>query len=243
MTIRVLVNGALGKMGQETVQAVQQDARFSFVGGISRGDDLTRAIQDSRPDVVVDFTNAAVVFENCKIILTEKVRPVIGTSGLLPDQISLLQQMAQEQKVGGIIAPNFSLGAILMMKYATEWVKYFPQVEIIEMHHDGKLDAPSGTALRTAQKLAQLRDKEVPERQEKILVEGARGAVIEDIHIHSVRLPGLVAYQEIIFGGQDETLTVRHNSIHRRSFMPGVLLACDKVMILPELVYGLEQII
>jgi 4-hydroxy-tetrahydrodipicolinate reductase len=243
MTIRVLVSGALGKMGQETVQALQQDPRFSFVGGITRGDDLTMAIQHSHPDVVVDFSNAVSVFENCKIILAEKVRPVIGTSGLLPGQIALLQQMAQEEKIGGVIAPNFSLGAILMMKYATEWVKYFPHVEIVEMHHDAKLDAPSGTALRTAQKLAQLRDKEIPNRPEKILVEGARGAVVDDIHIHSVRLPGLVAYQEIIFGGQDETLTVRHNSIHRRSYMPGVLLACDKVMTMSHLIYGLEQII
>lgn len=243
MAIRVLVNGALGRMGQEAVQALQADARFEIVGTCGRSDDLSAAIKHSQADVVVDFTSAEAVFDNSQKILAAGARAVIGTSGLMPPQIEQLKTMAQSQKLGGIIAPNFSLGAILMIKYATRWIKYFPEAEIIEMHHEGKLDAPSGTALRTAQTMAALRDKQPEPRAERLLVAGARGANVEGIQVHSIRLPGLVAHQEIIFGGVDETLTVRHDSTHRRSFMPGVLLACDKVMGLTELVYGLENII
>ena len=243
MVIRVLVNGALGHMGQEAVQALRADARFDVVGTCGRGDDLSAAIKHSQADIVVDFTNATVVFDNSQKILAAGARPVIGTSGLMPPQIEQLKKMAEAQGLGGIIAPNFSLGAILMMKYATHWIKYFPEAEIIELHREGKLDAPSGTALRTAQTMAALRDKQPEPRDEHVLVAGARGANVDGIRVHSVRLPGLVAHQEIIFGGLDETLTVRHDSLHRRSFMPGMLLACEKVMGLTELMYGLENII
>ncbi len=243
MTIRVLVNGALGRMGTEVVQVLKDNSQFNLVGTCGKGDDLSKAIQQSQADVVVDFTNANVVFENSQKILAAGARPVIGTTGLMPPQIKQLQAMAAKQKIGGIIAPNFSLGGVLMMKYATQWIKYFPNVEIIELHHDGKLEAPSGTAMRTAQTLSALRGQHAESKSERVLVEGARGATVEGIHVHSIRLPGLVAHQEIIFGGVDETLTVRHDSIHRRCFMPGVLLACEKVMSLNELVYGLEHII
>ena len=243
MTIRVLVNGALGRMGQEAVQSLRADSRFEVVGTCGRSDDLFAAIKGSQADVAVDFTNAGVVFDNSQKILAAGARPVIGTSGLMPPQIEQLKSMAQAKNLGGIIAPNCSLGAILMIKYATQWIKYFPEAEIIELHHEGKLDAPSGTALRTAQTMAALRDKVPEPRPEHILVKGARGANVEGIHVHSIRLPGLVAHQEIIFGGLDETLTVRHDSLNRRCFMPGVLLACEKVMGLTELVYGLENII
>ncbi len=243
MAIRVLVNGALGRMGQEAVTVLQSEAKFELVGTCGRGDDLSAAIEHSRAEVVVDFTNAIAVFENSEKILAAGARPVIGTSGLMPSQIEHLKNRAKALQLGGIIAPNFSLGAMLMMKYATQWIKYFPEAEIIELHHDGKLDAPSGTALRTAQTMSALRHKQPEARLEKVLVAGARGADVEGIHVHSIRLPGLVAHQEIIFGGVDETLTVRHDSLHRRCFMPGVLLACEKVMGLTELVYGLENII
>jgi 4-hydroxy-tetrahydrodipicolinate reductase len=243
MAIRVLVNGALGRMGQEVVQALKGNAQFDVVGTCGRGDDLSTAIQHSQADVVVDFTNANAVFDNAQKILAAGARPMIGTSGLMPEQIQQLKDRAKAQKLGGIIAPNCSLGAVLMMKYATQWIKYFPQAEIVELHHNGKLDAPSGTALRTAQVMSTLRGKQPESPPERVLVAGARGADVEGIHVHSVRLPGLVAHQEIIFGGVDETLIVRHDSIHRRCFMPGVLLACEKVMGLKELVYGLENII
>lgn len=243
MAIRVLVNGALGRMGQEVVKALQGNDKFNLVGTCGRNDDLSAAIQHSEADVVVDFTNANVVFENSQKILKAGARPMIGTTGLMPTQIEQLKSMAKAQKIGGIIAPNCSLGGVLMMKYATQWIKYFPEAEIIELHHDGKLEAPSGTALRTAQVMSTLRDKQPAARAERVLVEGARGADVDGIHVHSVRLPGLVAHQEIIFGGLDETLTVRHDSLNRRCFMPGVLLACEKVMGLTELVYGLENII
>lgn len=243
MAIRVLVNGALGRMGSEVVQVLKDNAKFNLVGTCSKGDDLTTAIQQSQAEVVVDFTNANVVFENSQKILAAGARPVIGTTGLMPPQIKQLQAMAKKEKIGGIIAPNFSLGGMLMMKYATQWIKYFPHAEIIELHHDDKLDAPSGTALRTAQTLSALRDKCPEAKPQRVLVEGARGANVEGIPVHSIRLPGLVAHQEIIFGGVDETLIVRHDSVNRRCFMPGVLLACEKVMDLSELVYGLEHII
>lgn len=243
MAIRVLVNGALGHMGQEVVPALQADAKFDLVGTCGRSDDLSAAIKHSQADVVIDFTNANVVFDNSKKILAAGARPVIGTSGLMPPQIEELKNIAKAQNLGGIIAPNCSLGAVLMMKYATHWIKYFPEAEIIELHHNEKLDAPSGTALRTAQIMSALRDKQPASRSERVLVAGARGADVDGIHVHSVRLPGLVAHQEIIFGGADETLTVRHDSLHRRCFMPGVLLASEKVMALKELVYGLENII
>ncbi len=243
MAIRILVNGALGRMGLEVVQALQGNAKFDVVGTCGRNDDLSAAIKHSQADVVVDFTNANVVFDNSQKIIAAGARPVIGTSGLMPEQIEQLKSMAKAQHLGGIIAPNCSLGAVLMMKYATHWIKYFPEAEIIEMHHNEKLDAPSGTALRTAQVMSALRDKQPAAHPERLLVAGARGADVNGIHVHSIRLPGLVAHQEIIFGGMDETLRVRHDSIHRRCFMPGILLACEKVMGLTELVYGLEYII
>ncbi len=243
MSIRVLVNGALGRMGSEVVRTLKGNDKFNLVGTCGRSDDLVASIQHSQAEVVVDFTNADVVFENTQKILKAGARPVIGTTGLLLPQVETLQKMAKAEQIGGIIAPNCALGGVLMMKYATQWIKYFPNAEIIELHHDGKLDAPSGTALRTAQAMSALRTK-VPEmKSERVLVEGARGADVEGIHVHSVRLPGLVAHQEIIFGGMDETLTVRHDSISRRCFMPGVMLACEKVLALKELVYGLENII
>ncbi len=241
--IRVLVNGALGRMGQEAVQAIKNSHTLSLVGECGRGDDLYAAVKHSSAQVVLDFTTPDAVFKNTQAILEAKARPVIGTTGLMSAQIAELQAQAKRLGLGGMIVPNFSLAAVLMMKAAAQWIKYFPKVEIIEKHHEGKIDAPSGTALRTAELMAAAREVQMSNREERILVEGARGANVQGIPIHSLRLPGLVAHQEIIFGGSDETLTITHDSIHRRSFMPGVLLACEKVMDLNELVYGLESIL
>ena len=162
---------------------------------------------------------------------------------MLPEQVAELKALCTKQKLGGIIAPNFAIGAVLMMKYSQDAAKYFPHVEVIELHHDRKADAPSGTAIKTANLLAESRDS-VPEKiAEKEIIPGARGANAEEIRIHSVRLPGLVAHQEVLFGGQSQTLTIRHDSFHRDSFMPGVCLACKKVMDLNELIYGLEHLL
>ena len=230
-------------MGKESVKAVTEDPELDLVAETDLGDNLYDKIEKTQAQVVVDFTTAAVVMENSVVIIESGAKPVIGTSGLLPEQVSKLQELCKKHNNGGIIAPNFALGAVLMMKYAQDAAKYFPNAEVIELHHDSKADAPSGTAIKTANLLAESR-KSVPEKiDEKEIILGARGAESQDIRIHSVRLPGLVAHQEVIFGGKSQTLKIKHDSIHRDSFMPGVCLACKKVMRLNELVYGLEHLL
>lgn len=226
MPIRILINGADGKMGQETVKAIQQDADFVLAGTTNKNSDLAKEIADTKAQVVIDFTSAAVAFQNANIIIQSGAHPVIGTTGFLPEQIEELKKYCAKQKLGGIIAPNFSMGAILMMKFSQQAARYFPNVEIIEMHHATKKDAPSGTAKKTAE-----------------IISHALKTNSENIPIHSVRLPGFVAHQAVIFGGRGETLTIRHDSLHRESFMPGVKFACKKVLELKELVYGLENLL
>lgn len=243
MSIRVLVNGASGKMGQATVKTINNQAAFTLVAATDREHNLAAEIEKYRADVVVDFTNAEAVFTNLQTIIQCGARPVIGTTGLLKEQVESLQTQCQQLKRGGIIAPNFSLGAVLMMVHARAIAKYFPHVEIIEMHHDGKLDSPSGTAIRTAEMLATTRTATTASKVSKDIVPGARGAQYQDIHIHSVRLPGLVAHQQILFGATGETLTLRHDAIDRQCFMPGLMLAIEKVMELDQLIYGLEHIL
>lgn len=244
MSIRILINGAQGKMGQQTVKALADSSpELELVGTLDRNGDLATEIKKSRAQVVIDFTNAEVVFKNTETIIESGACPVIGTSGLLKDQIQALQKRSLVLKRGGIIAPNFSLGAVLLMKYAANIAKYFPQVEIIEMHHAQKLDSPSGTAIRTAELIAKERSSAKQNARSLETIPGARGATYEDIPIHAVRLPGLIASQQIIFGGLGETLTLRHDTIDRQSFMSGVILACRKVLELDHLVYGLENIL
>lgn len=242
MTIRILINGASGKMGQFTVKTIQSDAQFNLVGQLNHTHDLSAEIKKTQPQVVVDFTNANVALKNVETIIDAGVHPVIGTSGLTKDHVKKLEERCEKLKLGGIIAPNFSLGAVLMMKQAQEIAKYFPHIEIIEMHHDRKLDSPSGTAMRTAELLATYANSHSTQSTNET-VKGARGAQYQNIPIHAIRLPGLVAHQQIIFGGQGETLTIRHDSIDRECFMPGVVLACKKVMELNRLVYGLEHVL
>ena len=242
--IRVLVNGAKGRMGQEVVKAVTVASDLELVDQTDLGDDLIARIKASQAQAVVDFTTAAVAFENTLKILEAGVHPVIGTSGLLAEQVAELQQLAEDKGIGGLIAPNFAVGAVLLMKYAQDAAKYLPNVEVIELHHNRKADAPSGTAVKTAQLIAEAR-KEIPKAlvDEKELFEGARGSEVHGVRVHSLRLPGLVAHQEVIFGGTGETLTIRHDSIHRESFMPGVCLACRKVIGTQQLFYGLEHLL
>ena len=242
-TIPVLVNGAQGRMGQEAVKAITEESGLELVAQTDLGDDLPAVLQDCGAQVVVDFTTAAVAYDNVCTLIECGVHPVIGTSGLLPEQISKLQMLCRQQVIGGVIAPNFAIGAVLMMKYAADAAKYLPHVEVIELHHDRKIDAPSGTAVKTANLLAEARAEIPAPLDEKELIPGARGGKTQGIPVHSIRLPGLVAHQEVIFGGKSETLTIRHDSIHRESFMPGVCLACKKAVELDELVYGLEHIL
>ena len=242
--IRVLVNGAKGRMGQEVVKAVTAAVDLELVDQTDLGDDLIARIKASQAQAVVDFTTAAVAFENTRKILEAGVHPVVGTSGLLAEQVAELQQLAEDKGIGGLIAPNFAIGAVLLMKYAQDAAKYLPDVEVIELHHNRKADAPSGTAVKTAQLIAEAR-QEIPKAlvEEKELFEGARGSEVHGVRVHSLRLPGLVAHQEVIFGGTGETLTIRHDSIHRESFMPGVCLACRKVIGTQQLFYGLEHLL
>ena len=230
-------------MGKESVKAVSEDPDLDLVAQTDLGDNLPGEISQTKAQVVVDFTTATAAMKNADCIIESGARPVIGTSGLLPEQVAELQKLCNKQNLGGIIVPNFAIGAVLMMKYSQDAAKYFPHVEVIEMHHDRKVDAPSGTAIKTANLLAESRGLVPQTVNEKEILSGARGANAENIRIHSVRLPGLVAHQEVIFGGQSQTLTIRHDSIHRDSFMPGVCLACKKVMDLNELVYGLEHLL
>ncbi len=243
MPIKVLVNGAHGKMGQETVKAINNDSEFLLVGTASSQDKLAEMIASSQAEVVIDFTRASTVYQNACQIIAANVHPIIGTTGLLPEQITELQQRCAEQRLGGIIAPNFAIGAILAMQYASKIAAYLPQVEIIEMHHDQKEDAPSGTALKTAELLAQGRGHQQAPKSCRDTIAHTRGGLHHGIPIHAVRLPGIVAAQEILFGGQGETLSIRHQTMHRQSFMPGVLFACKKVLQLQELIVGLEHLL
>lgn len=242
MAIKILINGAFGRMGQMTSQGISNNPDFELVGQTGREYDLAKSIADSGADVVIDFTSADSAFENATTIIKSKVHPVIGTSGLTLDQVKKLQEMCAKENLGGIVAPNFSIGALLMMRYAKEIVRYMPRVEIIEMHHDQKVDSPSGTAVRSAEILSQAIEMS-PIKESKETLKGARGADYHGVAIHSIRLPGLLAHQQIIFGELGETLTLRHDSIDRQCFMPGIELACKKVMGLKQLVYGLENVL
>lgn len=261
--IKVIVSGACGKMGRSVLNAVYHDPELELVGavdlnsGVDVGDligipktgiivdaDLQNVINNVKPDVMVDFTRPAVVMGNARIALKNDVCPVIGTTGLSDDDKNEINKLCKGNNKGAFIAPNFAIGAVLMIKLSTEVAKYLPNVEIIELHHDQKLDAPSGTALRTAELISEVRESMSqghPDEVEKI--SGARGGEFDGIRIHSVRLPGYVAHQEVIFGGLGQTLTIRHDSINRDSFMPGVVLACKKVVNLEGLVCGLENIL
>ncbi|GAB4224334.1 MAG: 4-hydroxy-tetrahydrodipicolinate reductase [Gammaproteobacteria bacterium] len=243
MPIRVLVNGANGRMGKFATAAIEADPELELVAQTDRHNNLREAIDANKTQVVVDFTTAESAYDNLATIVACGAHPVIGTSGLLTDQITHMQTQCAKQHLGGIIAPNFSIGAVLMMKYAQDAARYLDHVEIIELHHDQKQDSPSGTALKTADMIAENLRSHQHLAEQKETIPGARGARHHNIHIHALRLPGLVAHQQVIFGAQGETLTIRHDSLNRECFMPGVLLACKKVMDLNELVYGLEHIL
>ena len=262
--LKVVVVGAVGRMGREVVKAVLKEDDLLLAGAIDaveHGEDigllvtgkqcgipvtgnLGRVIEETGTDVVVDFTTPETIRDNLNTVLHHKVHAVIGTTGLSEEDISEIHSSAEEAGVGVLIAPNFAIGAVLMMKFAAEAAKYLPNVEIIELHHDRKLDAPSGTAIKTAELIRENRDfinQGHPEEHEKI--PGTRGGDFEGMRIHSIRLPGLVAHQEVIFGGIGQTLTIRHDSINRESFMPGVILAVKKAVELKGVTYGLEKIL
>lgn len=244
--IKILVSGAKGKMGAEVIKAVSDAEDMEFAGGIDINDDLAQAITSSEAKVVVDFTHPKCVLENTLSIIKSGAYAVIGTTGLSETNLKLIAEESQKYNIATLVAPNFAIGAILMMKYAAEISKYMPSAEIIELHHDKKADAPSGTAIKTAEMIHAANhsaNTAVVNRDEKIILPGARGGVKHNIPIHSVRLPGYVAHQEVIFGGMGQTLTIRHDTTSREAFMPGVLLGIRKIVNMTGLVYGLENLI
>lgn len=243
MSITVIVNGAKGKMGVNACKTLAKHPDFNLLAELGRDDNLEESIQDLKPQIVVDLTTAKSVYVNTKTIIDNNAHPVIGTSGLLDEEILSLQKLAAKKRLGGIIVPNFSIGAILMMQFAKFAAKFMPDVEIVEAHHQQKLDAPSGTALKTADMIAAARQTEPHQITTREIVKNARGAEYKNINIHSIRLPGYLASQQVIFGNTGETLTISHNSIDRESFMPGLIMACQKVTKLDSLVYGLENLI
>lgn len=243
MSIPVIVNGAQGKMGRLACETLKKHPDFNFVAGLTRHDDLAAAIAETKAEIVVDLTRADCVYENSLSIIKSGACPVIGTSGLLDEQINSLRVHCEAQGLGGIIVPNFSISAVLMMRFAAEAARFLPEVEIIEIHHQQKLDAPSGTAMKTAEMINKARRQAKNELALHELVPGARGGSHHAVNIHSLRLPGVLARQEVIFGNSGETLSLTHDSIDRASFMPGVVLACQKVKQLKTLYYGLEHLL
>lgn len=243
MKTSVIVNGARGKMGMQACETLRQHPAFELVAELGHEDDLASVIQQTKAAIVVDLTRADCVFKNASIIIEAGAHPVIGTSGLKDEEISALQRVSSSKELGGIIVPNFSIGAVLMMRFAAQAARYFPEVEIIEAHHQQKLDAPSGTAMKTAELIAKSRIQPKAELKLKELVPGARGAEYQSINIHSIRLPGVLARQQVLFGGHGETLSLTHDSVDRACFMPGLILACQKVQELNTLCYGLDQVL
>lgn len=269
--IPVVVNGACGKMGREVIKAVAGASDMTLVAAVERtpeylGQDigevigcgpleipvlndlqanLVLATQENVQGVMVDFTHPDSVYENVRTAIAYGVRPVVGTTGLSSEQIQDLADFAEKASTGCLIIPNFSIGMILLQQAAIQASKYFDHVEIIELHHNQKADAPSGTAIQTAQLLGEMgKTYNPPVVQETEKLSGARGSVADEgIRIHSVRLPGLIAHQEVIFGASGQIYTLRHDTTDRSSFMPGVLLAIRKVTQLKSLVYGLEKIL
>ena len=262
MPIEVVIHGALGRMGREVVAAVCKDPQLKPVGAVDVeaegpwlplpggqhsipvSSDLDSLLTQTKPQVVVDFSVADAAMYVARLAIQQRINVVTGTTGLPPDALNEMDKLARANEVGVIVAPNFALGAVVMGHLAKIAARYFEHAEIIEMHHEQKLDAPSGTALSTARAMAEARGKSFrhPETEKETL-KGTRGGEVEGISVHSVRLPGLMAHQEIIFGTSGQTLTIRHDTINRECYMPGVILAIKKAVELKGLTYGLENLL
>ncbi|TWD83560.1 dihydrodipicolinate reductase [Kribbella amoyensis] len=242
--IKVGVLGAQGKMGAQTCLAVEAADGVELVARLDLGDDLD-ALTAAGAQVVVDFTRPEVVMDNLGWCIGHGINAVVGTTGFDDERLATLRsQLEQSPGTGVLIAPNFSIGAVLMMQFAAQAAKYYESVEIVELHHPDKVDAPSGTARRTAELVAAARREaglgSSPDATTTGL-DGARGADVDGVRVHGIRLRGLVAHQEVLFGDTGETLTIRHDSMHRESFMAGVLLGVRRIVDTPGLTVGLEN--
>lgn len=243
--IRVLVNGCTGKMGQTIINALHKDNSIYLAGKAGRNDNLRDMILSAKADVVVDFTHPSVAYSNALTILSCGACGIIGTTGFSDKQRNEIDKLARDKDLSVLIAPNFCIGAVLMTKFAAEAARYMPSVEIVEYHHDCKADAPSGTALYSAEYINSVAGETKAPQVEStdLLEESSKGARIGNIRIHSVRLPGFVASQEIILGDNGNTLKIRHDSIDRESFIPGIILAIKKIQDHKGLIYGLDKLL
>lgn len=239
--MQVGVSGALGRMGQGVCHAVEAADDLELVATVDQDDPL-EDLTDAGVEVVVDFTTPDAVADNVDWYLRHGIHAVVGTTGWTDDDLTRWRGLAEDGEANLVVAPNFALGAVLMMHLATIVAPHMPHVEITELHHDRKADAPSGTALRTAELIAEART-DAPEPTMGETVDGARGAERGGIRVHSVRLPGLVAHQEVVFGAPGQTLTIRHDTVDRSSFMPGVLLAVREVAGREGVTVGLEHLL
>lgn len=260
--IKVVVHGARGKMGQEITNWVSQDSELELVGAVEKkveeewltlphrpqkvpfSADLASLLERSHPDVVVDFSLAEATRSMARIAARHRVNLVVGTTGLTPDDLAEIDRLARANQVGAVVAPNFALGAVVMIHLAKMAARFFDYGEIIEMHHEQKADAPSGTALSTAKAMVESRGRPfLYPRVQKETLAGTRGGELEGIAIHSMRLPGLLAHQQVILGTAGQTLSIRHDTISRECYAPGVLLAIKKVVALKGLTYGLDTLL
>jgi 4-hydroxy-tetrahydrodipicolinate reductase len=261
-TIRVLVHGVYGRMGREVLAAVCREPGLEPASGVDQGvsedslslpdgsgripvsSDLAAMITVSQPQVIVDFTNAEVAISGCRVAAANGVNLVVGTTGLTEAHLKELDELAREHQIGAFVAPNFAIGAVLMIHLVKGLGKFFDYADIVEMHHETKIDSPSGTALALARGLREGRDaaftRPTPEREP---VEGARGGELEGVSIHSVRMPGRMAHHEVVLGTQGQTLSLRHDTINRECYMPGVTLAIREVVKYKGLVVGLEKLL
>ncbi|MFH1559973.1 MAG: 4-hydroxy-tetrahydrodipicolinate reductase [Chloroflexota bacterium] len=262
MAIKVLVHGVMGKMGREVLAAVcrepdleptcgvDKDATDEYLplpdgsGHIPISSDLESIIAVCRPQVMVDFTNADASIAGCRVAAASRVNLVVGTTGLTEATLKEMDELAQEHEIGAFVAPNFAIGAVLIMHLARGLGKFFDYADIVEMHHEAKIDSPSGTALALARNLREGRDAPfIRPTPEKEPVEGTRGGELEGISIHSVRMPGRMAHHEVILGTQGQTLSLRHDTINSECYMPGVILAIKEVVKSKGLVVGLEKLL
>jgi 4-hydroxy-tetrahydrodipicolinate reductase len=242
--LRVAVIGARGRIGSEAVRAVEAAGDMELVAALGRGDRL-ETLAETGAQVAVELTTPASVMDNLDHCVRHGIHAVVGTTGWTDERLALLNGwLAKSPETGVLIAPNFSIGAVLNMRFAQLAAPYFESVEVVELHHPKKVDAPSGTATRTAQLIAEARraagTAPAPDATETAL-DGARGADVDGVPVHSVRLRGLLAHQEVLLGAEGETLTIRHDSLHHSSFMPGILLGARRVVTTPGLTFGLEH--
>jgi len=244
--IRVGVLGAAGRMGQQVCKAVDAAADLELVAMVDAGDWLF-SVADADSQVLVDFTHPDVVMDNIRFAIDQGIHAVVGTTGITPERLATIRDwLADSPTTGVLVAPNFGIGAVLSMKFAQVAARFYDSAEVVELHHPNKADAPSGTATRTAELIAAARAEAglgaIPDATTQELP-GARGATVSGVHVHALRIAGLVAHQEIVFGSEGETLTIRHDSLDRVSFMPGVLLAVRQIASRPGLTVGLEALL